>query len=71
LQDLESEASDPEEACPTCASLKEQEEAARMELARAKDLPDSEDIQRKWKHLFSARWGHKCKAHNRDARGDE
>src|SRR5437879_7007482 len=32
----ESKAVDPEETCPTCASLKEQEEAAGMELARVR-----------------------------------
>ena len=62
---------DPEETCPTCASLKEQEEAAGMELARVRGLPDSADIQRKWGHLFHARWEHRFKAHNREARGRE
>jgi len=67
----ESQAVAPEETCSTCASLKEQEESAAMELARVRGLPDSEDIQRKWEHLFRARWEHRFKAHNREARGRE
>jgi hypothetical protein len=67
----ESEPIDPEETCLTCISLKEQEEAASIELARVRGLPDSADIQRKWKHLFHARWEHRFKAHNREARGQE
>src|ERR1017187_1050407 len=67
----EPEAVDPEEACSTCASLKEQEEAAAMELARVLGLPDSAHVQRKWEHLFNARWEHRFKAHNREARGRE
>jgi hypothetical protein len=69
LQRPESESVDSEEACSTCASLKEQEQAAGMELARVGGLPDSEDVQRKWEHLFNARWEHRFKAHNREARG--
>ena len=66
-----SKAADPEEACPTCASLKEQEEAAAMDLARVTGLKDSMDIERKWERLFNARWEHRFKAHNREARGKE
>jgi hypothetical protein len=55
--------------CPICASLKEQEEALSMALARARDLPESAAIQRKWAHLSKARWAHRFKAHNQEARG--
>lgn len=71
LQRPESESVDPQEACPTCASLKEQEEAAGMELARVRGLPDSADVQRKWEHLYNARWAHMFRAHNGEARGKE
>jgi hypothetical protein len=60
---------DPPEACSICASLKEQEECAALELARVMGLPDSADVQRKWEHLFNARWAHQFKAHNWEARG--
>src|SRR5947208_2346769 len=40
-------------ACPTCASLKKQEETAAMELAQIRGLPGSADVQRKWEHLFT------------------
>jgi hypothetical protein len=64
-----SEGVDPEEACSTCASLKEQEEAAAMELARVRGLPNSEDIYQKWAHLSRSRWDHRFKAHNNEPRG--
>jgi hypothetical protein len=67
----ESQAVDLEETCLTCASLKEQEEAADVELARVRGLPESADIQRKCEHLSCARWEHRFKAHNREARGRE
>jgi hypothetical protein len=67
----ESQAVDTEETCSTCASLKEQEEAAAVELARVRGLPDSADIQRKCEHLSRDRWEHRFKAHNREARGRE
>jgi hypothetical protein len=62
------------EPCITCATLKEQEESAAMELARCKDLPDrvaAKAASRKWAHLFQARWDHQFKAHNRESRGRE
>ena len=67
----EPKAVDVEETCPTCSTLKEQEEAAAIELAGVRGLPDSIDLQRKWEHLFNARWEHRFKAHNREARGRE
>ena len=67
----ESESVDSEEACSTCASLKEQEEAAATELARVRGLPDSEDIYQKWAHLSRSRWNHQFKAHNNEPRGRE
>lgn len=71
LQRPETVALDPEEACSTCASLKQQEEAAAMELAQVRGLPDSADVQRNWEHLSRARWEHRVKAHNLEARGRE
>jgi hypothetical protein len=62
------------EPCATCATLKEQEESAAMELARCKDLPDrvrAETASKKWSHLFHARWDHHFKAHNSESRGRE
>jgi hypothetical protein len=67
----ELKAVDPEENCPTCTSLKQQEEVVAMELDRVRGLPDSADILRKSQHLFRARWKHRFKAHNQDARGKE
>ena len=59
------------EQCPICASLKEQYEAVSTELTLAQDLPESEAIRRKWEHLLNARFGHRFKAHNEEARGKE
>lgn len=57
--------------CPICAYLKEQEDAVMMEFARARDLPESAAIQRKFEHLSKSRWGHLFKAHNQESRGKE
>ena len=65
----ESKDGNSEETCSVCAALKEREESANMELARVRGLPGSEDIQRKWEHLSRARWDHRFKAHNQEARG--
>lgn len=56
-------------ACPTCDALKAQEESAAAELARIGGLSGSEEAQRRWAHIFTARWQHKFKAHNDEARG--
>ena len=60
---------DLDKECSICSSFKEQEEEVKMELARVRDLPESAAIQRKWEHLANARWGHRFKAHSREARG--
>jgi hypothetical protein len=62
---------DPEEACSTCASLKQQEQAAAVELARARGLPNSEDIYQEWTRLFRSMLDHRFKAHNNQPRGRE
>jgi hypothetical protein len=60
------------ENCQTCSDLKLQEEAAVLELARCKDLPDTSAAKQaytKWAHVFHARWDHHFKAHNNEPRG--
>lgn len=61
--------SSTEPACPACATLKAQEEAAAAQLARVTGLSGSEEARREWAHVFTARWRHKFKAHNQEARG--
>ncbi len=55
--------------CPTCEALKKQEEEAAAELAHISNLPGSDEARRKWGHIFTARWQHRFKAHNDEARG--
>lgn len=53
---------DAVETCPTCATLKEQEEAAAKELARCEGLPDvtvAMNARKKWESLSHARWAHR------------
>ena len=60
------------EPCASCATLKQQEQVAAMELAKCKDLPDkaAEKIAyAKWTRLYRAKWGHWFKAHKDDSRG--
>lgn len=57
--------------CPTCATLKEQEQAAAKEWAQVANFRDatSEAIYRKWTHLATARARHRAKAHANEPRG--
>lgn len=68
----ESNAMEDVEPCPTCATLKEQEESAAKEFARCQGLPDrvtTEIARKKWAHLFNARWAHQFKKHSSVKRG--
>src|ERR1700690_1185718 len=58
-----------EPACPTCDSLRAQEESAAAELARVRGLSGSEEAYRRWAHIFTARWQHKFKGHHDEPRG--
>lgn len=58
-----------EPPCPTCEILKTQEESAAAELARVRGLSGSDEAQRRWAHIFTARWQHRFKAHNDEPRG--
>ena len=69
LDALQRPKSPTQPVCPTCDSLKAQEESAAVELAHVSGLSDSEDARRKWAHIFTARWQHRFKAHNDEARG--
>jgi len=58
--------------CPICERLREQEEAASIDKARCNALIDkagADEANRKWAHLFHARWEHRRKAHGRERRG--
>ena len=61
----------PDEACATCARLKEQEEAAAREKWRLFNLNDEQakEVHRKWAHLAEARVKHRQKAHGNERRG--
>jgi hypothetical protein len=61
----------PDEACATCATLKEQEEAAAREKWRLSHLKDEQanEAHRKWAHLANARVRHRQKAHGSERRG--
>jgi hypothetical protein len=59
------------EACATCAALKEQEELAARERWRLANLKDEQanEAYRKWAHLAEARARHRRKAHGSERRG--
>ena len=72
LQEPELNAAEDAQFCATYTTLRAQEEAAAIELARCRDLPDRVDAEsafKRWAHLFNARWRHRFKAHNSEARG--
>jgi hypothetical protein len=61
----------PDEACATCARLKEQEEVAAREKWRLFNLKDEQanEAHRKWAHFAEARVKHRQKAHGNERRG--
>ena len=69
FDDLRRPETGTEPACPTCDSLKAQEESAAAELARVRGLSGSVEASRRWAHIFTARWQHRFKAHNDEPRG--
>jgi hypothetical protein len=61
-----------EESCAICEELKRQEEAAAVESARCRGLPDRAADQlaaSKWEHISRARWAHRFRAHMDERRG--
>jgi hypothetical protein len=58
--------------CEACEELKKQEEAAALEAALLRGLPDREAdraAQKRWENLSRARWAHRFKAHMDERRG--
>jgi hypothetical protein len=60
---------DPEANCPICARLKEQLDSLPPEIAKAQNSKEAAALERKWHHIFNARYSHRGKAHTSTKRG--
>jgi hypothetical protein len=69
---IEEDRAPSEDACPACEELKRQHEAAQLEAALCRGLPDGDAdraAQKRLEHLSRARWAHRFKAHMDERRG--